>query len=91
MCNNISIMTQAIPTTPDLPLTVELITCDLCNHKFSYDPNIIEVKNTASIKCPRCAYNQTTVSKPRVQDIVTFIVPVALVYIFTISLLLINR
>lgn len=85
-------MTQAIPSPEHNHLAeVSVAKCDLCNHEFSYDSNLAEVANTASAKCPRCSYNQTTVSKPRVSDIVAFGAPIAFVYIATIAVLFLNR
>ena len=84
-------MTQAIPSASNLPFEVKIIQCDLCNHEFSYDSNLADVTNTASAKCPRCSYNQTTISKPRVSDLVAFGAPIAFVYIATIAVLLLNR
>lgn len=84
-------MTEALLTQPEPPVEVELITCDLCNHQYSFDPNDFKVSKSASAKCPRCSFNQTTIRKPRVSDIVAFTMPVAIVYVATIVVLLLNR
>ena len=87
-------MTESIPLPPQAPLapqSVELITCDLCGNEFSYDPNAVLVVQNAAAKCPKCSYNQTTISKPRLKDIVMFGTPVVVVYAITIAILLINR
>lgn len=85
-------MTQAIPTPEQNHLSqVSIVKCDLCEHEFSYDPNFTTVVDNASIKCPRCSFNQTTISKPRLSDVVAFASPVVVVYIVTIIALIVSR
>ena len=85
-------MTQAIPSPEHNHLSeVSIVTCDLCEHEFSYDNNFATVVNNASIKCPRRSFNQTTISKPRINDIVAFASPIVVVYIITIVALIASR
>jgi uncharacterized paraquat-inducible protein A len=84
-------MTQAYETIPNPPHEAKLLKCDLCGNEFSYDPNEVVTVNTASSRCPRCLYNQTTVTKPRLKDIVAFATPVIVVYALTVAILLLNK
>ena len=91
VCNN-NFVTQAIPSPEHNHLSeVSIAKCDLCDHEFSYDNNFETVVNTASIKCPKCSFNQTTIRKPRISDMVAFAAPVAAVYVITIAALIASR